>query len=149
MSTVITLCSSSNIVGFLVPMKSAERRYNDIFGIRLLIGWAPENIIVRHMYLYFMRSVKTNKRYRRSYNQITTRGVQKNKKYLQISPNKLYLVHFLCSEAGGGEERSGNKLIVEVGPRLSFESAVSSNAKSICRASGVEGVTRFEVIFFF
>ena len=34
---------------------------------------------------------------------------------------------------------------MEVGPRLSFESAVSSNAKSICRASGVDGVTRLEV----
>lgn len=44
------------------------------------------------------------------------------------------------SEAGGLAS-----LLVEVGPRLSFESAVSSNAKSICRASGVDGVTRFEV----
>lgn len=38
-----------------------------------------------------------------------------------------------------------NRVLVEVGPRLSFESAVSSNAKSVCRASGVEGVTRLEV----
>lgn len=44
-----------------------------------------------------------------------------------------------------GEESSKNALLVEVGPRLSFESAVSSNAKSICRASGVDGVTRLEV----
>eukprot|EP00903_Cladosiphon_okamuranus_P019183 g17645.t1 len=43
------------------------------------------------------------------------------------------------------EGASKNLLLVEVGPRLSFESAVSSNAKSICRASGVDGVTRLEV----
>ncbi|CAM9146490.1 unnamed protein product [Scytosiphon promiscuus] len=43
------------------------------------------------------------------------------------------------------EDSSKNLLLVEVGPRLSFESAVSSNAKSICRASGIEGVTRLEI----
>lgn len=43
------------------------------------------------------------------------------------------------------EKGSGYSLLVEVGPRLSFESAVSSNAKSICRASCVDGVTRLEV----
>ncbi len=35
--------------------------------------------------------------------------------------------------------------IVEVGPRLSFESALSSNAKSICWASGLTHVKRVEV----
>ncbi|CAM9966143.1 unnamed protein product, partial [Hapterophycus canaliculatus] len=43
------------------------------------------------------------------------------------------------------EDSSKNLLLVEVGPRLSFESAVSSNAKSICRASGIESVTRLEI----
>lgn len=48
----------------------------------------------------------------------------------------------------GKQEKEGdskNSLLVEVGPRLSFESAISSNAKSICRASGIDGVTRLEV----
>jgi phosphoribosylformylglycinamidine synthase len=35
--------------------------------------------------------------------------------------------------------------VVEVGPRLSFESAISSNAKSICRASGLSSISRVEV----
>ncbi|CAM9426268.1 unnamed protein product, partial [Phaeothamnion confervicola] len=35
--------------------------------------------------------------------------------------------------------------VYEVGPRLSFESALSSNAKSICRASGIPQVRRMEV----
>ncbi|CAM9371456.1 unnamed protein product [Pylaiella littoralis] len=43
------------------------------------------------------------------------------------------------------EKVSENLLLVEVGPRLSFESAISSNAKSICRASGIDGVTRLEI----
>ncbi|CAN0169952.1 unnamed protein product, partial [Laminaria digitata] len=43
------------------------------------------------------------------------------------------------------EKDPSNYLLVEVGPRLSFESAVSSNAKSVCRASCVDGVTRLEV----
>lgn len=47
----------------------------------------------------------------------------------------------------GSEPAAGTAatLLVEVGPRLSFESATSSNAKSICRASGIDGVTRLEV----
>lgn len=47
--------------------------------------------------------------------------------------------------AGGDGNASSTKLLVEVGPRLSFESAVSSNAKSVCRASGLDSVTRLEV----
>lgn len=49
------------------------------------------------------------------------------------------------SEQQEKEGASKNLLLVEVGPRLSFESAISSNAKSICRASGIDGVTRLEV----
>ncbi len=37
---------------------------------------------------------------------------------------------------------SGN--VVELGPRLSFETAFSTNAVSICRACGLEKVTRLE-----
>ncbi|CAM9733477.1 unnamed protein product, partial [Choristocarpus tenellus] len=45
----------------------------------------------------------------------------------------------------GGGKGGKHTSLLEVGPRLSFESAVSSNAKSICRASGLEGVSRLEV----
>lgn len=55
------------------------------------------------------------------------------------------LIRYTFSGKQEQGEGSKNFLLVEVGPRLSFESAISSNAKSICRASGIDGVTRLEV----
>jgi phosphoribosylformylglycinamidine synthase len=43
------------------------------------------------------------------------------------------------------DNSSSSAAVVEVGPRLSFESAISSNAKSICRASGLSSISRVEV----
>ena len=40
-------------------------------------------------------------------------------------------------------EQDGERL-VEVGPRMSFESAFSTNASSICRSSGLPGILRVE-----
>ncbi|CAM9659939.1 unnamed protein product, partial [Ectocarpus fasciculatus] len=60
-----------------------------------------------------------------------------------FEPEKTSESSFLSGEEGADSSKS--VLLVEVGPRLSFESAVSSNAKSVCRASGIDGVTRLEV----
>ncbi|KAG5190290.1 CobB/CobQ-like glutamine amidotransferase domain-containing protein [Tribonema minus] len=45
----------------------------------------------------------------------------------------------------GSDATASSSSIVEVGPRLSFESALSSNARAICRASGLACVSRVEV----
>lgn len=67
-----------------------------------------------------------------------------------FEPGQSSLSSFLSSAKDQSSSSSsgataGATLLVEVGPRLSFESAVSSNVKSMCRASGIDGVTRLEV----
>ena len=52
-----------------------------------------------------------------------------------FEPEKLGEASFLA--APGGE-------IVEVGPRLNFETAFSSNAVSVCRSCGLQKITRLE-----
>ncbi|CAM9462984.1 unnamed protein product [Ascophyllum nodosum] len=66
-----------------------------------------------------------------------------------FEPDQMSTTSFL-SAGGVGNDESNEKntrrsCLLEVGPRLSFESAVSSNAKSICRACGLDGITRLEV----
>ena len=39
---------------------------------------------------------------------------------------------------------SGNRDIVEIGPRLNFETAFSTNAVAICRACGLQNISRIE-----
>jgi len=41
-------------------------------------------------------------------------------------------------------EFSKNLELVEIGPRLNFETAFSSNATNICRSCGLDGITRME-----
>ncbi|BDA47656.1 Phosphoribosylformylglycinamidine synthase [Coccomyxa sp. Obi] len=45
----------------------------------------------------------------------------------------------------GSRLQEQNGTIVEVGPRMSFQSAWSTNAVSICRSCGLEAVTRLEL----
>lgn len=67
---------------------------------------------------------------------------------------KRFVLSYWCRHRAAGtgargedgiHDKSFNTLLVEVGPRLSLESAVSSNAKSICQACGIDSITRFEV----
>jgi phosphoribosylformylglycinamidine synthase len=54
-----------------------------------------------------------------------------------FEPEDMSRKPFLKLEDGGQ--------VVEVGPRLSFETAFSSNAKSICKAAGLPSVVRLEL----
>lgn len=43
------------------------------------------------------------------------------------------------------EDSGKENLLVEIGPRLNFSTAFSSNAVSICKSMQLEGITRIEV----
>ena len=45
---------------------------------------------------------------------------------------------------GGSDGEGGSTLIMEFGPRMTFTSAFSSNATSICAACGLPSITRLE-----
>ncbi|CAI5512570.1 unnamed protein product [Closterium sp. Naga37s-1] len=49
-----------------------------------------------------------------------------------------------AAEGGEEAEEEGEEVVVEVGPRLSFTTAWSTNAVSICRSCTLEQVTRIE-----
>ncbi|XP_059628103.1 probable phosphoribosylformylglycinamidine synthase, chloroplastic/mitochondrial isoform X2 [Cornus florida] len=57
-----------------------------------------------------------------------------------FQPDNLGSESFLDKENNGGLD----ELVIEVGPRLSFTTAWSANAVSICRACGLTEVTRLE-----
>ncbi|XP_014208739.1 phosphoribosylformylglycinamidine synthase [Copidosoma floridanum] len=52
---------------------------------------------------------------------------------------------FYPNQLADSSEFDSDKLVVEIGPRLNFSTAFSSNAVSICKAVQVNGVRRIEV----
>lgn len=51
----------------------------------------------------------------------------------------------LLTPASAFASPGANSRVVEVGPRMSFSTAISSNAVSICSSCGLDKVTRVEV----
>ena len=72
-----------------------------------------------------------------------------------LTPEELLILRWLLAETFEAELtseksriaklRKEGSQIVEIGPRLNFETASSSNAVAICRACGLTKVTRLEV----
>jgi phosphoribosylformylglycinamidine synthase len=73
-----------------------------------------------------------------------------------LTPEESGILRWLLSETFEGENFSDNSFltrhaspvsghcIVEVGPRMNFTTAWSTNAVAICRACGLDGITRIE-----
>jgi phosphoribosylformylglycinamidine synthase len=66
-----------------------------------------------------------------------------------LTPDELNVVRWLLSETFEPENFSGESFltghgIIEVGPRMSFTTAWSTNAVSVCNACGLSKVTRIE-----
>jgi len=68
-----------------------------------------------------------------------------------LSGKELNVLRWLFAETFEPENLSRNSFldpqkgeIVEIGPRMNFESAFSTNAVSICRSCGIEKITRIE-----
>uniref|UniRef100_T1H9Q6 PurM-like C-terminal domain-containing protein n=1 Tax=Rhodnius prolixus TaxID=13249 RepID=T1H9Q6_RHOPR len=71
----------------------------------------------------------------------------------ELTKNELSIVHWLLSDPFLNEKHSDTSslleepksILVEIGPRLNFSTAYSSNAVSICKVIGITSITRIEI----
>ena len=67
----------------------------------------------------------------------------------KLDPQELHTLNWLLSETFEPDKFSpssiiGNGNIIELGPRMNFETAYSTNAVAICHSCGLDSITRLE-----